>query len=83
VFVIDFGLLILGFPLNNLVPNSNYWLSFNLADSQACSNLIKGRTSLTFRTSTINLIDSTIPSTNNRVGNKYYWSNPYRTCPTT
>jgi hypothetical protein len=66
------------------VTGAIYWLSFNLADSQACSGLTSGITTLTV-TSNSDIINSPsiIPSTSNSLGSTYYWSNPYRTCPTT
>jgi hypothetical protein len=69
---------------NSLVSGATYWLSFNLADSQACSGLTSGITTLTVTSTSFTMISpSTIPSTSNTVGNTYYWSSPYRTCPTT
>jgi hypothetical protein len=70
--------------LTGLVSNANYWLSFNLADSQACSNLVFGKSVLTATgTGGITLNPAyTVPATSSTSGNTYYWSNPYLTCPT-
>jgi len=70
--------------LSGLVSNANYWLSFNLADSQACSNLASGKTGLIATGAggiTMNPA-YTVPSTSSTGGSTYYWSNPYLTCPT-
>jgi hypothetical protein len=68
---------------SSLVVNANYWLSFNLADSQACSSLASGKTALGMSPTGLTLNPTyTVPATSSTSGSTYYWSNPYVSCPT-